>query len=176
MNHQLIIVWGSAIFIVILVIILRQASPLPFIYVLTITGIPHDLSMIKHAMASVHYLFSTVQNLRKNLSDTRAMLVMIDMTFKSMNAHEVSTWRANMYTSSCYKCPLLHSHCSLLASQIFLVSIPSPFHLFRCFPIRYEPVLLPPTSKTSLRIHSTRAMDSSISHSTYTCQDSNLLG
>ena len=81
-----------------------------------------------------------------------------------------------MYTSSCYKCPLLHCRCSPLASQIFSVSIPSPFHLFRCFPSPSDPVLLPPMSKTSLRIHSTWAMDSSISHSTYTCRDSNLLG
>ena len=37
----------------------------------------------------------------------------------------------------------------------FLVSTPSPLCLFRCFPILSESVLLPPTSNTFLRIHST---------------------
>ena len=58
----------------------------------------------------------------------------------------------------------------------FSVSTPSPLCLFRCFPILSESVLLPPTSNTFLRIHSTRAMDSAINQSTYTCRDSNLLG
>ena len=43
--------------------------------------------------------------------------------------------------------PLLHYHCSLLTSQIFLVFTPSPFCFFRCFPIPSEPMLLPPMSK-----------------------------
>ena len=57
----------------------------------------------------------------------------------------------------------------------FSVSMPS-LRLFRCFPILSESVMLPPTSNTFLRIHSTRAMDSAINQSTYTCRDSNLLG
>ena len=46
---------------------------------------PHDLSMAKHA--SLYYLFAAVQNVRNNLNDTQCptMLVMIDMTLKSMN-------------------------------------------------------------------------------------------
>ena len=59
----------------------------------------------------------------------------------------------------------------------FSVSTPSPLRLFRCFPILSESVLLPPTSNTFCRIHSTRAMHSAINQSTYTCRDSsNLLG
>ena len=40
--------------------------------------------MIRHS--SVHYLIAAVQNVRNNLSGTPAMLIMIDTTFKSMNA------------------------------------------------------------------------------------------
>ena len=45
---------------------------------------PHNLSITKHA--SLHYLFAAVQNVRNNFSDTQCpmMLVMMDMTFKSM--------------------------------------------------------------------------------------------
>ena len=94
----------------------------------------------------------------------------------ALNAHEVSSWRANLYTSSFYESPWLQCHCSPWTSQIFLASTPSPFHLFMCFPIPFEPLVLPPTLKTSLCIHSTWAMDSNINHSTYMCWDNNLLG
>ena len=39
--------------------------------------------MTKHP--SVHYLFTAIQNVRNNLSDTPVMLVMIDTMFKLMN-------------------------------------------------------------------------------------------
>ena len=40
--------------------------------------------MTKHA--NVHYLFAAVQNVRNNLSDSlAAMLIMIDTTVKSVN-------------------------------------------------------------------------------------------
>ena len=96
---------------------------------------PHDSSKIKHA--SVYYLFAAVQNIRNNLSDTLVMLVTIDTTFKSMNVlHWMHTryqvgWRANLYTSSSYKSPLLCCRCSPWMLQIFLVSTPSPFCLFK---------------------------------------------
>ena len=64
------------------------------------------------------------------------------------------------------------AECSTAALQrhtAFSVSTPSPLHLFRCFPILSESVLLPPTSNMFLRIHSTRTMDSAINQSTYTC-------
>ena len=93
----------------------------------------------------------------------------------TLNAHEVSSRHANLYTSSSYKSPLLCCRCSPWTLQIFSVSMPSPFCLFRCFPIHSEPVLLPPTSQTSLHIHSTRALDYTINHSTYTRWVSNFL-
>ena len=93
---------------------------------------------------------------------TPVMLIMTDTTFKSMNVF----WRVNLYISISLKSPLLHCHCSSLTlhltSHIFSVSTPSPFHLFRCFPS--ELVLLPPTSKTLLHIHSTQAIHFIINH------------
>ena len=68
------------------------------------------------------------------------------------------------------------STAALRRHTAFSVSTPSPLHLFRCFPILSESVLLPPTSNTFLCMHSTRTMDSAMNQSTYTCRDSNLLG
>ena len=76
---------------------------------------PHDLSITKHS--SVHYLIAAVQNLRNSLSGTPVMLIMIDMTFKSMNVLRHTSWglsrRVNLYIFSSFKSPLLHCHCSL---------------------------------------------------------------
>ena len=105
----------------------------------------------------------------KKYSDTPAMLVMIAW----------SLWKTlgcvNLYISNSFKSPLFRYHCSSPMSHIFSVSMPSPFRLFRCFAIPSEPVLLPPISKIFLCMYSTWAIDSTINHSSCTCQDSNLL-
>ena len=98
-SHQLITICSSAIFIVILVIILQHGSPVPLIYVFSITGISYDLSMTKHA--SVHYLFAAVQNIRNNLSDTPIMLVMIDTMFKSINVLHWMLMRSQVDMLTC---------------------------------------------------------------------------
>ena len=96
--------------------------------------------------ASVHYLFAAVQNVRNNLSDTPAMLVMIDTTFTSVNVLQhtrgldMLTCTFLVFMSSLFRC-----HCSPSTSQIFSVSTLSLFWLFRCFSIPSEPVLLPPS-------------------------------
>ena len=178
MSHQLIIFWGSAIFIIILVVILWHASPAPFIHVcFHYHWYPHYLSMTKHA--SVHYFFAAIQNVRNNLSDTPAMFVMIDTAFKSLNVLQRTQdlkLCVNLYISSSFKSPLLCCHCSSLMFHIFSISTPSHFRLFRCFPNLSEPVLLPSMSKMFLCIHLTWAIDFTINHSSYTCQYSNLLG
>ena len=59
--------------------------------------------MTKHA--SVHYLFAAVENIRNNLSDTPAILVMIDTTFKSVHVLwcirglELTCWLGHFYFS-----------------------------------------------------------------------------
>ena len=89
------------------------------------------------------------------------------------DTREASSRRNNLYISS-FLCST--GTAALRHHTAFSVSTPSPLRLFRYFPILSESVLLPPTSNTFLRIHLTKAMDSTFNQSTYTCRDSNLLG
>ena len=65
--------------------------------------------------ALTSYLFATVQNVRNNLSDTPTTLVMIDMTFKSMNVLYMMDMRSQVDMLTCsyiygsYESPLLHT-------------------------------------------------------------------
>ena len=117
-------------------------------------------------------LFAAVQNIRNNpviwLQRCLSWQIWHSSQWMCFDTHKVSSWHVNLYISISLKSPLLHCHCSSLTlhlmSHIFSVSMPSPFYLFRCFPIPSEPVLLPPILKTFLHIHSTQATDSIINH------------
>ena len=119
--------------------------------------IPHDLSMMWHAC--MHYCFS---NIRNNLSDTTTNHDRYDdKVNECVTTHtrpQVDVLTCTFLVLQQYKSPLLQWYCGPSMSQTFLVSTPSPLRLFRCFPILSDPVLLPPTLNTFLRIHSTPSL------------------
>ena len=127
---------------------------------------------MQYSSTSLVIILRTDMLLHSHSSDRYDVQVNECVTTQARPQIDVITCRFLVLTS--FLCSI--GTASIRRHTAFSVSTPSPLRLFRCFPIFSESVLLPPTSNTFLRIHSTRAMDSTINQSTYTCRDSNLLG
>ena len=72
--------------------------------------------MIKHA--SMHYHFAAVQNIRNNFSDTSAILVMIDTTFKSMNVLHWMHTRSQVDVLTCTLLVFTSLLCSVVVAAL----------------------------------------------------------